>query len=98
MATSNLFLATERLFGGGLAGKACLFCKYLVSFVLQRPINAVVYGLSESVSGKVSDGSPDSCGSSLEIILYLASSQAPKSISLHRLEQKGKNVACLDCS
>ena len=29
----------EGLFGGGLAGKACLFCKFLVSFVLQRPIN-----------------------------------------------------------
>jgi hypothetical protein len=27
----------------------------------------------------------------LEIILYLASSQAPKSISLHRGQQKGKD-------
>jgi len=27
VAPSNLFLATERLFGGGLAGKACLFLK-----------------------------------------------------------------------
>ena len=104
-ATYRLFLATERLFGGGLAGKACLFlkppeggCKFFVSFVLQRPINTVVYGLSESVSGKVSDGSRDSCESALETILYLESSQAPKSISLHRLEQKGKNVACLHCS
>jgi len=98
VAPSNLFLATGRLFGGGLAGKACLFCKFLVSFVLQRPINAVLYGLSELVSGKVSDGSPDSCESALVTILYLESSQAPKSISLHLLEQKGKNVACSDCS
>jgi len=37
----------------------------------------------------VSDGS--------EITLYLASSQAPKSISLHRREQKGKNFASSDC-
>jgi len=29
-------LATER----GFAGKACLFCKFLVSFVLQRPIKS----------------------------------------------------------
>ena len=105
MAPSNLFLATGWLFGGGLAGKVCLFlklpaggCKFFVSFVLQGPINVVLYGLSESVSGKVSDGSPDSCESGLDTILYLASSQVPKSISLHRLEQKGKNVACSDCS
>jgi len=87
-------LATER----GFAGKACLFCKFWVSFVLQRPINAVLYSLSELVSGEVSNGSPDSCESGLGTILYLASRQAPKSISLHRLEQKGKNVACSDCS
>jgi len=31
--------ASTDLFGGGLASKACLFCKFLVSFVLQRPIN-----------------------------------------------------------
>ena len=29
----------EGLVGGVLAGEACLFCKFLVSFVLQRPIN-----------------------------------------------------------
>jgi len=33
----------------------------------------------------------------LEITLYLASSQAPKSISLHRCEQKGKNFASSGC-
>ena len=61
-------------------------------------LNAAVYCLSEGLSEEVSDGSPDSCESGLETILYLESSQAPKSISLHRLEQKGKNVACLDWS
>jgi len=54
--------------------------------------------LSEGLSEEVSDGSTDSCVSGLETILYLESSQAPKSISLHRLEQKGRNVACLDWS
>ena len=37
-----------------------------------------------------------SSGSGPDIILYSASSQAPKSISLHRREQKGKNFASSD--
>ena len=36
----------EGLFGRGLAGKNCLFCKFLVSFVLQRPIKARCAGFS----------------------------------------------------
>jgi hypothetical protein len=53
VAPSNHFPATEWLFGGGLAGKACLsrlgegrgrsgICKFLVSFVLQRPIESFI--------------------------------------------------------
>jgi len=34
----------------------------------------------------------------VEIILYLASSQAPKSMNLHLREQKGKNFTFSDCS
>jgi len=50
------------------------------------------------VSVDVSDDWADSSDWNLETILYLASSQAPKSMSLHRSEQKGKNFACCDCS
>jgi len=40
VAPSNPGLSSSKAcLGGGLAGKACLFCKFLVSFVLQRPIN-----------------------------------------------------------
>jgi len=52
-------------------------------------LKAAIYRSSAEVSEQVSDG--------LEIILYSASSQAPKSISLHRREQKGKNFASSDC-
>jgi hypothetical protein len=52
-------------------------------------LKAAVYCSSAEVSEQVSDGS--------EIILYSASSQAPKSISLHRREQKGKNFISSDC-
>ncbi len=52
-------------------------------------LNIAVYHSTVEVSEEVSDGS--------EITLYLASSQAPKSISLHRREQKGKNFTSLDC-
>jgi hypothetical protein len=61
-------------------------------------LSSIVYRLSKGLSEKVSDDSLDSCRCGLEINVYSASSQAPRSISLHRLEQKGKNVACLDCS
>jgi hypothetical protein len=57
----------------------------------------VVYRLFEEV-GEVSDDPSDSCDSELDAILYSASSQAPKSMSLHRWEQKGKNFASSDCS
>lgn len=55
-------------------------------------LKTVVYCLSED-GGEVSDSPPVSCGSGPETILYSAFSQAPKSISLHRREQKGKNLA-----
>jgi hypothetical protein len=60
-------------------------------------LKAAVYCFSEKV-GEVSDGPPDSCNSGLDSILYSPSSQAPKSISLHRREQKGKNLASSDFS
>ena len=53
-------------------------------------LNLAAYCLSGAVSDEVSDG--------LEITLYSASSQAPKSINLHRCEQKGKNSAFWGCS
>jgi hypothetical protein len=52
-------------------------------------LDIVIYRSSEEVSEGVSDG--------FETILYLLSSQAPKSINLHRCEQKGKNFASSDC-
>jgi len=52
-------------------------------------LNIAVYRSSAEVSEEVSGCSG--------IILYLASSQAPKSISLHRCEQKGKNFASAGC-
>jgi hypothetical protein len=61
-------------------------------------MNVVIYRLSEDPSDEVSDGSPDFCDCRLETTLYLVSSHAPKSISLHRREQKGKNFASSDCS
>jgi len=62
-------------------------------------LKAVVYYLSEDVGvDEVPYGPPDSCDSGLDSILYSASSQAPKSTSLHRREQKGKNLASSDFS
>jgi hypothetical protein len=58
-------------------------------------LKTVAYCLSEDVV-EVSGSPPGSCGSSLETILYSAFSQAPKSISLQRREQKGKNLASSD--
>jgi hypothetical protein len=55
----------------------------------------VVYCMSKG-EGDVSDDPPDSCDSGLDTILYSASSQALKSMSLHRREQKGKNPASSD--
>jgi hypothetical protein len=52
-------------------------------------LNIAAYRSSAGVSEEVSEG--------LEITLYLASSQAPKSISLHRREQKGKNFSPSGC-
>ena len=52
-------------------------------------LNIAIYRSSVEVPEEVLDSS--------EVTLYLASSQAPKSISLHRCEQKGKNFASLDC-
>ena len=48
----------------------------------------MIYGLSVRVSEEFSFNS--------EVTLYLVSSQAPKSISLQRLEQKGKNLVSLN--
>jgi len=58
---------------------------------------AAVYYLSGEMS-LVSDDPPDSSDSGLDSILYSASSHAPKSINLHRREQKGKNFASSDFS
>jgi hypothetical protein len=58
---------------------------------------SLVYCLSEE-AGEVSDDPADSRESESETILYLASSQEPRSMSLHRREQKGKNSASSDCS
>lgn len=52
-------------------------------------LNIVIYRSSARILGKTSDG--------FETISYLPSSQAPKSINLHRCEQKGKNFAPSDC-
>ena len=60
-------------------------------------LKAVVYCLPGEMS-LVSDGPPDSCDSGPDTILYSASSHAPKSINLHRREQKGKNFASSDSS
>ncbi len=60
--------------------------------------NDVVYCSSEGTSDEVSDELSESCDSNLETNLYSESSHAPKSINLHRLEQKGKNMACFECS
>jgi hypothetical protein len=62
------------------------FCNILFS-------NIRLQAWSEGVSEALLGGSPDSgdCGS--QIILYSASSHAPKSSSLHRREQNGKNFA-----
>jgi len=61
-------------------------------------LSPVIYCLLVGGSPEAWGGSPDSCDCDSEITLYLASSQAPKSISLHRREQKGKNFASSDCS
>jgi hypothetical protein len=52
-------------------------------------LNIVIYRSSAELSGGVSEG--------FETILYLSSSHAPKSINLHRCEQKGRNFASSDC-
>jgi len=49
-------------------------------------------------SEDVPDGSSESCDCSLETNVYSESSHAPKSINLHRFEQKGKNMASLERS
>ena len=46
----------------------------------------------------VSDDPSDSSDSGLGTILYSVSSHAPRSTSLHRREQKGKNFASSDLS
>jgi hypothetical protein len=50
--------------------------------------NVLAYRSSAEASEEVSDGS--------EVILYSTSSHAPKSINLHRSEQKGKDSASPD--
>jgi len=60
-------------------------------------MKAAVYCSSEKVD-EVSDSPPDSCDSGPDIILYSVSSQAPKSINLHRREQNGRNLASSDFS
>ncbi len=60
----------EGLFGGALADKSCLFCKFLVSFVLQRPLKFLTKRkeplLLESpgklFSGKCVNRKPCGCG------------------------------------
>jgi hypothetical protein len=49
-----------------------------------------------ALSGDASGGSAICGGSVSEGILYLASNQAPRSISLHLWEQKGKNLLSSD--
>ena len=56
-------------------------------------VNVTIYCWSEE-GEELFDGLPDSCDCSLEIILYLLFSQAPKSTNLQRLEQKGENWDC----
>jgi len=61
-------------------------------------LNIAAYRLSEGVPDDVLDGLQDCCDFGSETILYLASNQAPKSISLQRREQKGKNSVFGFCS
>ena len=75
----------------------------LLSVVFNRFYNILflgiaVYRLPDGGSDEVSGRSLDCCDSGSETILYLASNQAPKSISLHRCEQKGKNFVFGGCS
>lgn len=58
-------------------------------------LDVFIYCVSEG-KDEVSDGPPDSCDSGLDTILYSASSHAPRSMSLHRREQNGKNFAFSD--
>ncbi len=60
-------------------------------------LKAAIYSLSGDM-GVLSDDSSGSCGRDSDTILYSASSHAPKSINLHRREQKGKNFASSDFS
>ena len=60
----------EGLFGGGLADKACLFCKFSVSFVLQRPLKfltkrkepLLLVSPGKLLSGKCVNRKPCGCG------------------------------------
>ena len=96
----------QKLWGGFFRCPFCVLSKRLLLFtVVQKNynllsagfnkfynilfLNIVIYRSSAEVSGGVSEG--------FETILYLSSSQAPKSINLHRCEQKGKNFASSDC-
>jgi len=59
-----------------------IFCNILFLYI-------IIYRSSTEVSEAVPEG--------FETILYLSSSQAPKSINLHRCEQKGRNSTSSDC-
>jgi len=67
---------------------------FLQHFML---LNVGIY-FPEAEPEETSDGSLGFCDCNPEIILYLASNQLPKSTSLQRCEQKGKNFASLTCS
>ena len=76
----------------GKISRSCLI-KFLLSSVSTDFIifsSLIIYCLSTRASEEVSDGPGSFCDFNSEIILYLASSQAPKSISLHRCEQNGE--------
>jgi hypothetical protein len=60
-------------------------------------LKATVYCLSGDL-GVMSVCPSDSCDREPDMILYSASSHAPKSIYLHRREQKGRNFASSDFS